>query len=211
MPGIAWDLRPMKKYRAHNWHCSGHLDREPYAAIYTTLGCPYKCSFCCCARAEHGVRQLLLGDGAPWIAVVPAGRLQRMAASRNVDGLRAACGWACYPCRRSTSLPARSSGSETMRSTSDRRSPLFVLTAYANDFDFDVRVRCHGAGTHSDGKECAHNPHRLRRSLSRFSIDFDFTSRSDCLSAEPALPQSFNSSSASARNEYGEYGSNLTP
>jgi radical SAM superfamily enzyme YgiQ (UPF0313 family) len=47
MPGVAWDLLPMKQYRAHNWHCFGHLDREPYAAIYTTLGCPYKCSFCC--------------------------------------------------------------------------------------------------------------------------------------------------------------------
>ena len=47
MPGIAWDLLPMSAYRAHNWHCFGHLQREPYAAIYTTLGCPYHCSFCC--------------------------------------------------------------------------------------------------------------------------------------------------------------------
>jgi len=47
MPGIAWDLLPMAKYRAHNWHCLGGLDRQPYAALYTTLGCPYHCSFCC--------------------------------------------------------------------------------------------------------------------------------------------------------------------
>ncbi len=47
IPGIAWDLLPMDKYRAHNWHCFGDLQREPYAAIYTTLGCPYHCSFCC--------------------------------------------------------------------------------------------------------------------------------------------------------------------
>jgi anaerobic magnesium-protoporphyrin IX monomethyl ester cyclase len=47
MPGIAWDLMPMAKYRAHNWHCFGTKDRQPYAALYTTLGCPYKCSFCC--------------------------------------------------------------------------------------------------------------------------------------------------------------------
>jgi len=47
MPGVAWDLLPMPKYRAHNWHCFGHLQRQPYAAIYTTLGCPYHCSFCC--------------------------------------------------------------------------------------------------------------------------------------------------------------------
>ena len=47
MPGIAWDLLPMSKYRAHNWHCFDGLKRQPYAAIYTTLGCPYHCSFCC--------------------------------------------------------------------------------------------------------------------------------------------------------------------
>ena len=47
MPGVAWDLLPMHRYRAHNWHCFGHLQRQPYAALYTTLGCPYHCSFCC--------------------------------------------------------------------------------------------------------------------------------------------------------------------
>jgi radical SAM superfamily enzyme YgiQ (UPF0313 family) len=47
MPGQAWDLLPMRKYRAHNWHCLGGLERQPYAALYTTLGCPYHCSFCC--------------------------------------------------------------------------------------------------------------------------------------------------------------------
>ena len=48
MPGIAWDLLPMEKYRAHDHHCFGHLhQRQPYAALYTTLGCPYHCSFCC--------------------------------------------------------------------------------------------------------------------------------------------------------------------
>src|SRR3989442_13751936 len=47
MPEIAWDLLPMPKYRAHNWHCFGHLQRQPYAALYTTLGCPFHCSFCC--------------------------------------------------------------------------------------------------------------------------------------------------------------------
>ncbi len=46
--GAAFDLLPMDRYRAHNWHCFDHIDeREPYASIYTTLGCPYKCSFCC--------------------------------------------------------------------------------------------------------------------------------------------------------------------
>jgi len=48
MPSIAWDLLPMDKYRAHNWHCFTHIDnRKPYAALYTTLGCPFHCDFCC--------------------------------------------------------------------------------------------------------------------------------------------------------------------
>jgi anaerobic magnesium-protoporphyrin IX monomethyl ester cyclase len=48
MPGAAWDLLPMEKYRAHNWHCFEDLDnRHPYASIHTSLGCPYRCSFCC--------------------------------------------------------------------------------------------------------------------------------------------------------------------
>ena len=46
--GSAWDLLPMDKYRAHNWQCFGDLNaRMPYASIYTSLGCPYKCNFCC--------------------------------------------------------------------------------------------------------------------------------------------------------------------
>jgi len=46
--GNAWHLLPMDKYRAHNWQCFGDLgSRMPYASIYTSLGCPYKCSFCC--------------------------------------------------------------------------------------------------------------------------------------------------------------------
>lgn len=48
LPGMAWDLLPMDKYKAHNWHCWDHInDRKPYASLYTSLGCPYTCSFCC--------------------------------------------------------------------------------------------------------------------------------------------------------------------
>jgi radical SAM superfamily enzyme YgiQ (UPF0313 family) len=46
--GNVWNLLPMEKYRAHNWQCFGDLkSRMPYASIYTSLGCPYKCTFCC--------------------------------------------------------------------------------------------------------------------------------------------------------------------
>lgn len=48
LPMAAWDLLPMDKYRAHNWHCFDDIEnRRPYAVIYTSLGCPYNCSFCC--------------------------------------------------------------------------------------------------------------------------------------------------------------------
>src|SRR3989338_2010242 len=44
---IAWDLLPMDKYRAHNWHCFGQINqRSPYAVIYTSLGCPFDCKYC---------------------------------------------------------------------------------------------------------------------------------------------------------------------
>lgn len=47
LPGPAWDLLPMGRYRAHNWHCFGGLARAPYASLYTSLGCPFHCTFCC--------------------------------------------------------------------------------------------------------------------------------------------------------------------
>ena len=48
LPIASWDLLPMEKYRAHNWHCFDDIEnRMPYGAIYTSLGCPYKCTFCC--------------------------------------------------------------------------------------------------------------------------------------------------------------------
>lgn len=49
LKGEAWDLLPMHLYRAHNWQCFGQMERrdQPYASIYTTLGCPYSCRFCC--------------------------------------------------------------------------------------------------------------------------------------------------------------------
>ncbi|MBA7573505.1 Anaerobic magnesium-protoporphyrin IX monomethyl ester cyclase [subsurface metagenome] len=47
LPFVAWDLLPMEKYRAHNWHCFDHIDRrKPYAVIYTSLGCPFNCTYC---------------------------------------------------------------------------------------------------------------------------------------------------------------------
>ena len=48
LPGVAWDLLPpLKKYRTAGWHSwSNNTEKQPFAALYTSLGCPYKCSFC---------------------------------------------------------------------------------------------------------------------------------------------------------------------
>ena len=44
-PPVAWEKLPMDKYRAHNWHCLGK-PRQPYGVLYTSLNCPYNCSYC---------------------------------------------------------------------------------------------------------------------------------------------------------------------
>jgi anaerobic magnesium-protoporphyrin IX monomethyl ester cyclase len=55
--GDVWDLLPMERYRAHNWQCFNDLaSRKPYASIYTSLGCPYRCIFCC-INAPFGVNR----------------------------------------------------------------------------------------------------------------------------------------------------------
>ena len=52
LPGYAWDLLPFRKapldlYRSHFWHAQyDHSKRTPFAAIYTSLGCTFKCNFC---------------------------------------------------------------------------------------------------------------------------------------------------------------------
>ena len=48
LPGMAWDLLPMEKYRnTVQFSLTNNNDRTPFAALYTSLGCPYKCDFCC--------------------------------------------------------------------------------------------------------------------------------------------------------------------
>jgi anaerobic magnesium-protoporphyrin IX monomethyl ester cyclase len=43
----AWHLFNLSKYRAHNWQCWGDMPRTPYGVVHTSIGCPFKCSFCC--------------------------------------------------------------------------------------------------------------------------------------------------------------------
>ena len=52
LPGYAWDLLPFKEkpldlYRSPLWHANYDKNlRTPYAAIQTSLGCNFGCSFC---------------------------------------------------------------------------------------------------------------------------------------------------------------------
>ena len=52
LPGYAWDLlprrgRPLDLYRAHIWHADFDSTlRTPFAAIHTSIGCPFRCDFC---------------------------------------------------------------------------------------------------------------------------------------------------------------------
>jgi len=52
LPGYAWDLlpyktRPLDLYRSPLWHAQyDENKRSPYAAIQTSLGCLFACSFC---------------------------------------------------------------------------------------------------------------------------------------------------------------------
>ena len=47
LPGVPWDMLPMDNYRTALWHAlPNDAQRQPFAALYTSLGCPMKCSFC---------------------------------------------------------------------------------------------------------------------------------------------------------------------
>ena len=48
LPGMAWDLLPMSRYRTALWHALPNgANRQPFASLYTSLGCPFSCTFCC--------------------------------------------------------------------------------------------------------------------------------------------------------------------
>jgi len=48
LPGVAYDLMPsLDQYRTSAWHANYiNEDRSPFASIYTSLGCIFKCEFC---------------------------------------------------------------------------------------------------------------------------------------------------------------------
>lgn len=59
LPDVAWDLLPMDRYRAFSWMCLRDFrERTKFASIFTSLGCPFKCSFCAihATYGEHRIR-----------------------------------------------------------------------------------------------------------------------------------------------------------
>lgn len=95
MPGVAWDLLPMDRYRAHNWHCFGHLQRQPYAAMYTTLGCPFRCTFCCIqAPFKSGEKLMGLKDNVNgyrfWTPETIVNQMEHLAKTYGVRNIKIA-------------------------------------------------------------------------------------------------------------------------
>ncbi|MBI5560801.1 MAG: B12-binding domain-containing radical SAM protein [Deltaproteobacteria bacterium] len=86
LPHASWDLLPMDRYRAHNWHCFGEKGRkrQPYGVIYTSLGCPFRCHFCC-VNALFGTPGIRLRS--PRNVVDEIGMLVRDYGVRNIKVL----------------------------------------------------------------------------------------------------------------------------
>tara|TARA_A100001015_G_scaffold318463_1_gene438443 strand:- start:5159 stop:6676 length:1518 start_codon:yes stop_codon:yes gene_type:complete len=70
LPGQEWSLLDMSRYKAHNWHTFDNMEnRHKYASLQTSLGCPFKCTFCCinapfqrnkirCWSPKHTIREI---------------------------------------------------------------------------------------------------------------------------------------------------------
>ena len=47
IPNLPLDLLPLEQYRTSNWHSWTNENKtQPFLSLYTSLGCPFQCSFC---------------------------------------------------------------------------------------------------------------------------------------------------------------------
>ncbi|NTV30240.1 MAG: hypothetical protein HGA80_09190, partial [Candidatus Omnitrophica bacterium] len=56
---VNWNLLPVERYRAHNWHAWGRPDKF-YGATFSSVSCPFSCEFCCIKdfyRSEYAQRE----------------------------------------------------------------------------------------------------------------------------------------------------------
>jgi radical SAM superfamily enzyme YgiQ (UPF0313 family) len=96
IPEVAWDLLPMARYRAHNWHHQYVEEgRSPFAAFYTTLGCPYHCSYCPIqAPFKPGERALGMAPGQNsyrmWPPELIVSQIERLVTEHGVSNLKIA-------------------------------------------------------------------------------------------------------------------------
>jgi hypothetical protein len=86
LPGQEWSLLDLNKYKAHNWHTFNNLEkRNKYASLQTSLGCPFKCTFCCinapfqknkirCWSPKHIIKEIKLGNKIPVTLSIGIGR-----------------------------------------------------------------------------------------------------------------------------------------
>jgi radical SAM superfamily enzyme YgiQ (UPF0313 family) len=41
-----WGSLPLNKYRCHNWQAWGRESKSPHGILFTSISCPFKCSYC---------------------------------------------------------------------------------------------------------------------------------------------------------------------
>ena len=108
LPGQAWELLDMRRYRAHNWHLwaarpsnlhevkvsikpggqmTAMTDSRPlpaggYASVQTSLGCPYACTFCC-INAPFGGRGY-----RRWSPANVAGQIERLVRTYGITNIK---------------------------------------------------------------------------------------------------------------------------
>lgn len=84
-------LPDYSRYRCHTWHNNFSDDRSPFAAIYTSIGCPFKCGFCMINMVNKTREDQLTAADAAGIRYFDAGMILdelEMLAQKGVRNVR---------------------------------------------------------------------------------------------------------------------------